>query len=108
MTDAAFAEACNGAVVAWIRTFPTQSHLDDYLATLGPPMRQPVRKAVEALRRDTERFIEAWPRRIGMEGLADFYPVLRAHLEVRHPWFDEAAWMRIYSFTGWYVWHEGI
>ena len=108
MTDTAFAEACNGAVVAWISTFPTESRLEAYLATLDEALRKPVRKAVEALRRDAERFIEAWPEAIGMEGLEAFYPVHHAHLKAMHPWLNDAAWARIRSFSGWYIWHEGV
>ena len=96
----------NAAVAAWIKTFPEDRRLDDFLETVDPPVRDNLRASARSIYECAGAFLEA---NVGAEkiDLDRFNPALRAHLAERFPWAREPALSALQSYTNWYAWHEG-
>ena len=96
----------NGALAAWIRTFPIEDRLQEYLQHLAPELRRDIEQSARDAFAAADSFLESSSKR-GAIDLSEFYPALEAHLQTIFPWIEEVALAALKSYTGWYSWHEG-
>lgn len=96
----------NQAVVAWIRTFPVDAKLQEFISELPPALQNNVRASATAIFSAASDYLEK-AAGLGVVNLDEFYPALKMYLKARFPWMNDPAFAALRSYTGWYAWHEG-
>lgn len=96
----------NGAVAAWIKTFPVDERLQGFLANVPSSFHNDVREAATSILNEASAYLET-AAGVGVVNLDQFYPELEAHLQSKFPWMNDTAFAALRSYTGWYAWHEG-
>ena len=96
----------NQAVAAWIRTFPTDARLAEYLEGLPAGLRDEVERSARAILRAAAFYLDQ-EAAVGPIDLAVFHPALAEYLKPRFPWMTATGFAPLCSWTGWYAWHEG-
>ena len=95
----------NEAVAAWIRTFPADARLVDYLRGLPAGLWDEVERSARAILQAASVCLERQAA-VGPIDLAIFHPDLAEFLKLRFPWMTATALDPLPSYTGWYAWHE--
>ena len=96
----------NAALVAWIKTVPSEERLADFLKQVPNAMRDDVERSARAIFDAADRYLDEAAKQ-GEVDLEAFHPKLEEHLKSGFPWMTGPTFEALRSYTGWYAWHEG-
>jgi len=97
----------NGALQAYVATFPSRSRLSSHLESTGLSSRtEEIKAALDAALSTTDSYLYAQEK--GVSWSPEFEVQMRTHLVSRHPWLNQESVSRLLGYSKWLCWHEGL
>jgi hypothetical protein len=96
----------NQALRSWIKTFPIDRNLDEFLFTLPVEIRTEVESSARAACDCASRLLDA-AAEAGPVDMSEFGESLEQRLRTKFEWIDADGVAVLHSYTGWFAWHEG-
>lgn len=97
----------NAALRSYVTTFPRRDLLQTFLESGGlQDVGRTITASLDAVLRTAENHLYDYPG--GVPWDAAFEAEYRDLLQRHHPWLDADSLGRIFSFSHWLCWHEGL
>lgn len=101
------AEVLNGALCAYVHTFPQRERLHAYISQRRlQGLAARIELSVTTAVKDTEDYLYAQSG--GVAWGVEFEEALFNHVSQRSPWLSRKAFRSLVGFGGWLCWHEGL
>lgn len=97
----------NEAMCVYVQTFPMRDRLAQHIARRGLEQRKDeIVAELDAVLKTTEDHLWDYPG--GAPWTKEFKSAYRALLVEKHPWMDSRSLDRVFAFSHWLCWHEGL
>lgn len=101
------AAVLNAALLAYLQTFPTVENLGAFIEKRGLADREErITGELDRLLKTAEKHLWGYPG--GVPWGEAFERAYTAMLRQKHPWLDDEPMGRIFGFSRWLCWHEGL
>lgn len=97
----------NEAMCVYVRTFPMRDRLTEHITRRGLEQhRDEIVSELDAVLKTAEDHLYEYPG--GVPWTAAFECVYRELLVERHAWLDTKSLDRVFAFSRWLCWHDGL
>jgi hypothetical protein len=92
---------------AYVQTFPTRDRLQQHITDRGLDSdREKIVAEMDATIKTAENYLYNYPG--GVPWTPEFEAEYEKMMKHAHPWIDKPAMDRIFSFSRWICWHDGL
>ena len=97
----------NEAMCVYVQTFSMRDRLTQHIARCGlEEHEEEIVAELDAVLKTAEEHLFNYPG--GVPWTKAFDEAYRKMLVVKHPWLDSKSLGRVFSFSHWLCWHEGL
>lgn len=102
------AEVLNAGLLCYVATFPTLERLQEFFSRKGVEGQsaRAIQAELDWLLRTAEKHLSDYPG--GVPWGEDFEREYRDLLKRKHPWVSDETVRRVFGFSRWLCWHEGL
>jgi hypothetical protein len=100
-------QVLNEAMCVYVHTFPTRDRLSEHITKHGlEGQRDKIVTELDAVLKTAEEHLYSYPG--GVPWTKSFEHDYRELLLQRHPWLNAKSLNRVFGFSGWLCWHDGL